>query len=365
MVPATFGSDGDLPTLVGIETIVPPFVYRQEVAGEFARQLFGGSAINVARLLPIFKHAEIDQRHFCMPAEWYGQEHSFSEKNRLYTEQAVALASAAVRRLCAQHQLTPQEIDHLFFVSTTGIATPSIDAHLVNTLSLRPSVRRSPLWGLGCAGGVAGLSRAADWLRAYPDKRAVVIALELCSLTFIRRDFSKSNFVATSLFGDGAAAALLVGDASPLDGLRGIRILASDAITWRDSLEVMGWEMNDHGLKVLFSKDIPTIVRESARPAIQQFLAGQGMTLDDVSDFLSHPGGAKVIAAYTEALDIPPHKTKYMWQVLRDYGNMSSATVLFVWHEYLKSADYKSGNHILATTLGPGFSSEMILGQCQ
>ncbi len=354
-----------MPTLVGIETIVPPFVYRQEVAGDFARQLFGGSAINVTRLLPVFKHAEIDQRHFCMPAEWYGQEHSFSEKNRLYTEHAVALSSTAVDRLCAKHQLAPQEIDHLFFVSTTGIATPSIDAHLVNTLSLRPSVRRSPLWGLGCAGGVAGISRAADWLKAYPEKRAVVIALELCSLTFIRRDFSKSNFVATSLFGDGAAAALLVGDACPLDYPRGVRILASDAITWRDSLEVMGWEINDNGLKVVFSKDIPTIVRESARPAIQQFLAAQGMKLDDISDFLSHPGGAKVIAAYTEALDIPPDKTKYMWQILRDYGNMSSATVLFVWHEYLKSADYKSGNHILATTLGPGFSSEMILGQCQ
>ncbi|MDZ7309448.1 MAG: type III polyketide synthase [candidate division KSB1 bacterium] len=353
-----------MPLLVGIETIVPPFVYRQEVAGDFARQLFGGSVLNVARLLPIFKHAEIEQRHFCMPAEWYGQDHRFSEKNRLYTEQAVALATEAVRRLCAQHRLAPEEIDHVFFVSSTGIATPSIDAHLVNTLPLRSSVRRSPLWGLGCAGGVAGLSRAADWLKAYPDRRAVVIALELCSLTFIRRDLSKSNFVATSLFADGAAAALLLGDACPHDQTPAIQILASNAITWRNSLEVMGWEMHDDGLKVLFSRDIPTIVRESARPAIEQFLAAQGMAVKDISAILSHPGGAKVIAAYAEALEIPPHKTKYMRQVLRDYGNMSSATVLFVWHEYLQSSDYKSGSHILATTLGPGFSTEMILGRC-
>lgn len=354
-----------MPSITGIETIVPENVYRQDFVSDFVQQLFGGSSLNVERLLPIFANTGIDKRHFCMPVEWYGKPHSLSEKNTLYTQHAIRLASEAVRKLCQQAQITPQDIDHLFFVSTTGLATPSIDAHLVNVLHLRPSVRRSPLWGLGCAGGVAGLARAADWLKAYPRKRAVVIALELCSLTFIRNDFSKSNFVATSLFGDGAAAALLAGDDCKPAGNRALRLDASHAITWRDTLEVMGWEVNDEGLKVLFSKDIPTIVRDCAKPSILQFLATCELTLADIAEFLSHPGGAKVIAAYAQALNLPPQKTSYMWKILREYGNMSSASVLFVLREYLTSSDYKSESRVLSTTLGPGFSTEMILGQCQ
>lgn len=354
-----------MPLIIGIETIVPNYVYRQDFASDFVQRLYGGSSMDIERLLPIFVNTGIDKRHFCMPAEWYGESHSFSEKNRLYTQHAIRLASDVVRNLCEQNRISPQEIDHLFFVSTTGLATPSIDAHLVNTLQLSSSVKRSPIWGLGCAGGIAGLARAADWLTAYPSKRAVVIALELCSLTFIRNDFSKSNFVATSLFGDGAAAALLVGDECDPTDKRAIRINASQAVTWRDTLGVMGWELNDEGLKVLFSKDIPMIVRDSAKPSILEFLAAHGLTLDDISDFLSHPGGAKVIDAYAQALGLPRHKTDFMWQILREYGNMSSATVLFVLHKYLTSSDYKSESRVLSTTLGPGFSSEMILGQCQ
>lgn len=354
-----------MPCIAGIATAVPPFCYDQAQARDFARTMFSASPLNVERLLPIFLNTAIVQRHFCMPAEWYRTNHSFHEKNRLYLQHALALAEKVLAALCEEQKLAPEEIDHLFFISTTGLATPSIDAHLFNRLRMKPGLRRTPIWGLGCAGGVSGLARATDWLKAYPAKKAAVIALELCSLTFIRNDLSKGNFVATSLFADGAAAALLVGDECKPARERGIEVLASDAITWPDSLDVMGWEIDAPGLKVLFSRDIPTIVLESARPSILNFLNEQKIALDDVAMFLSHPGGAKVIASYTEALALPEAKTKYMWSVLRNYGNMSSATVLFVLEEYLKSNDYRRGDLVLSTTLGPGFSSEMILGKCR
>lgn len=352
-----------MPRIAGIETLVPQYCYGQAEVREFARRMFDASPLNVERLLPIFLNTTIEQRFFCMPAEWYGANHSFHEKNRLYVEHARKLADQVVRNLCASCDLAPQEIDHLFFVSTTGISTPSLDAHLFNTLQLKPSVRRSPIWGLGCAGGVAGLARAVDWLKAYPAKKAVVVALELCSLTFIRNDISKGNFVATSLFADGAAAALLIGDKCGEVNARGFEVLASEAITWRDSLDVMGWDLAESGLQVLFSRDIPTIVLESARPSILQFLDEQKIALSDIANFLSHPGGAKVIAAYCEALGVPEEKTEHMRSVLRKYGNMSSATVLFVLQDYLQSQAYRRNDLILSTTLGPGFSSEMILGR--
>jgi alkylresorcinol/alkylpyrone synthase len=354
-----------LPRIVGIETAVPAYAYGQDQAREFTRQMFSGARLNVERLLPLFLNTAIENRHFCMPAEWYGANHSFAEKNRLYLEHAVALCAQAVRDVCERHRLAPRDLDHVFFVSTTGLATPTIDAHLFNLLSLKSSVRRTPIWGLGCAGGVAGLARAADWLKAYPTKTAAVVAVELCSLTFIRNDLTKGNFVALSLFADGAAAALLAGDDCDLPSDRSMSIRASDAVTWPDSLNVMGWDLQPDGLSVVFSRDIPTIVLESARPSILRFLGEQAVELEDIDAFLSHPGGAKVIAAYAQALGIPPAKTRFMQCVLSRYGNMSSATVLFVIDQYLRSADYRSGALALSTTLGPGFSSEMILAQCQ
>jgi alkylresorcinol/alkylpyrone synthase len=193
---------------------------------------------------------------------------------------------------------------------------------------------------------------------------ALVIAVELCSLTFIRDDYSKSNFVATSLFGDGAGAVLLGGDDCRIAAPRMLAVAASEAITWKESLEVMGWDLNPDGLKVLFSRDIPTIVYKLAKPAVLAFLSKQGQDFASLAAFLSHPGGAKVIRAYETALEIPPEKTRHMWNVLKKFGNMSSVTVFFVLSEFMKSADYQTGSKIFSSSLGPGFSSEMVLGAC-
>ncbi|MGH7595270.1 MAG: type III polyketide synthase [bacterium] len=353
-----------MPRIINIAPAVPNNRIDQKLAVDFVCNLFSNSPLDIERLLPVFMNTCIEERYSCATLEWFKKNHSFHEKNRLYVENAIALCEKAILSALRQTDIAPQRVGHIFFVSTTGVATPSIDAHLFNKIDFSSSIRRTPIWGLGCAGGISGIARAADWLKAYPDQIALVVTVELCTLTFIRNDLSKSNFIAASLFGDGAGAVLLCGDECPISADRTISIIASDAVTWKESLDVMGWEVNDDGLKVLFSKDIPSIVHKSAKPIIVDFLARNDLQLADISAFLSHPGGAKVIQAYQTALALPEEKTKYMWEVLQKFGNMSSATVLFVLDKFLKSDDYLPGKKLLSCSLGPGFSSEMILGVC-
>lgn len=349
--------------IVQICTAVPPHRIDQASASKTVTQLFRNSGLDIDRLLPIFLNTEIENRYISAPIEWYEHNHDFATKNALFLETAIALSEKAVAQVCDQANIAPDEIDHVFMISTTGIATPSIDAHLLNRLSFKSGIRRTPIWGLGCAGGVAGLSRAHDWLKAYPSKLALVISLELCSLTFISNDRTRSNFVATALFGDGCAAALLAGDQHPHRNGRAIRIEDTAAVTWPDSLDVMGWDINDAGLKVIFSQSIPKIVQASARPVMQDFLNAHSLCMSDIDYFLSHPGGAKVIAAYINALDLNERQVADMRCILRDFGNMSSVTVLFVLEHFMRSGQYHSGARILSAALGPGFSSEMLLAR--
>jgi alkylresorcinol/alkylpyrone synthase len=339
-------------------TAVPRHQISQQAAQKFCRVLFQESYPDIDRLLPIFSNAQVENRYFSIPEEWFKTDHTFAEKNRHYIETALELGTEAISSCLQKADLTPQDIDHLFFVSTTGLATPSIDARLINILKLRPDIRRTPIWGLGCAGGVAGLSRAYEYTVAFPHERAMVLALELCGLTFQRNDFSKSNLVATSLFGDGAAAILVSGEET---GDAGPRILASRSTLWYESLDVMGWEINDGGLKVLFSRDIPSIVRNLARPALVEFLAAHGLELHDLEHIIAHPGGAKVIEAYEQALSLTDGKMDQARAILRNFGNMSSPTVLFVLEDYLRAQTIRPDDYGLITALGPGFSAEMML----
>lgn len=350
-----------MPRIISIGTAVPPYKITQTEASQVVENLFDHSDLDVSRLLPIFNNTEINERYISAPIEWYKQDHDFATKNRLYTKTVLALCCKAVKKACQTAGIEPKEIDHVFFVSTTGISTPSIDAHLLNLLSFKTDIRRTPIWGLGCAGGVAGLSRAHDWLKAYKGKTALVIAVELCSLTFIRNDLSKNNFVATALFGDGCAAAVLVGDKHEAQISRALQIRDNAAITWRDSLGVMGWELDKPGFKVIFSQSIPTIVSNSSLQTITNFLEKNQMNIGNIDYFLSHPGGAKVIQAYKKTLQLEEPQIESMRVVLRKYGNMSSTTVFFVLKHFLDSSRYRGNSTLLSAALGPGFSSEMLL----
>ncbi|MGO9017545.1 MAG: type III polyketide synthase [Syntrophobacteraceae bacterium] len=354
-----------MPHIIDVGTAVPDFKVSQNEVRQFAGRIFRKASFEVDRLLRVFQNTRISERHFCFGGDWFETDKTFPEKNKVYLEHGIQLAERAVRDALARTNLSADQIGHIFFISSTGISTPSIDAHLFNRVSLNPSILRTPIWGLGCAGGVAGIIRAADWLRTYPDRLALVVALELCGLTFIRGDLSKSNFIASSLFADGCGAVLMAGDSFKGKWARRISVESSSSVTWPDTLDIMGWKIVEKGLKVVFSRSIPAVVASAARPAILDFLHRHDLGPADIAHFLAHPGGQKVIEAYRDALGIEEDKLDSMKQVLGKFGNMSSATVCFVLRHFLDSNRFRPGDLILSTALGPGFSSEAFLGRCE
>lgn len=355
------------PRLIALATAVPPHAIGQQEARRFAALLFERMlAQGAARLLEVFDHAEIETRYSCMPIEWFSRDHDFAEKNALYIERGLELTQTVAQRALERAGLVPRDVDHLVFVSSTGLATPSLDARLANRMGLRSDFHRTPIWGLGCAGGAAGLARARDFALADPRARVLLVALELCTLTFQRNDLSKRNLVAASLFGDGAAAAVIVGADAPApatDGARPLALLDSQSTLWPDTLDVMGWEVDGAGLHVVFSRDIPSIVREKVRPGLECFLARQGLGLGTVDHVVAHPGGAKVLRAYRETLGLGEQAFAHAHRVLREYGNMSSPTCLFVLECFRVAGDIGAGESAVLAALGPGFSAEYVLAR--
>jgi alkylresorcinol/alkylpyrone synthase len=335
------------PRLSAIATAVPKHVVRQADVIERTMRIFDRKRSDIERLMPVYANAGIDTRHSCVPIDWYEQEHSWAERNALYIEHAVPLLAEAASRCLAQTGRSFGDIDAMVTISTTGISTPSLDALLMERLPFRRNVMRLPVFGLGCAGGVLGLARAASLARAHPGARVLFLVVELCALTFRKMDQSKSNIIATALFGDGAAAALLDSESD------GPALSAWGEYTWPGSLDVMGWHITDDGLGVLFSRDIPTLVRTQFRTAADAFLNGHGLGVGDIDAFVCHPGGAKVIAALEEAFALPAGALDDAREILRQYGNMSAATVLFVLERMLNRARRR----YLMTALGPGFTA--------
>lgn len=341
------------PRLLALATAVPPFALDQSDVTIRAGHLFAErGAADLERLMPVFAHAGIERRYSCVPIDWYSEPHGWAERNGLYLEHAVRLLERAGRSALERAGLDATAIDAVVVVSTTGVATPSLDAVLIGRLGLRSDVRRLPIFGLGCAGGVIGLARAADLARAAPGTRILFLAVELCALSFRKNDISKSNVVATALFGDGAAAAVLGSDGE------GPALGASGEHTWPQSLGVMGWDVAEDGLKAIFSRDIPALVRRHMRDVVSEFLARHRLDLSDIDHFICHPGGAKVIVALEEAFRLPEGALAHARSVLRDYGNMSAVTALFVLERALAAGDR---GRMLMTALGPGFSAGMLL----
>jgi alkylresorcinol/alkylpyrone synthase len=349
--------------LVSVATAVPRYAVDQASARDLARVLFDEMlSRDDQRLLAVFDHAGIGARQACMPLEWFATSHSFEEKNALYVEHAVALGRQAASRALLRAGLHAGDVDHIVFVSSTGLAAPSVDARLVNAMGMRADVRRTPIWGLGCAGGAAGLAHARSFALAAPGSHVLLVALELCTLTFQRNDLSKRNLVATSLFGDGAAAAVVTTDAGgSRNGMRHLVLEDSIGTFWHDTMDVMGWEIDGDGLHVVFARDIPTIVHERVKPGLEQFLARHDLTLGTLDHLVAHPGGMKVLAAYEKALGLPATALDRAREVLRDHGNMSSPTCLFVLERALAEQDIGEGQSAILSALGPGFCAEYVL----
>ncbi|MBT2581392.1 3-oxoacyl-[acyl-carrier-protein] synthase III C-terminal domain-containing protein [Planococcus sp. ISL-109] len=346
-----------MPMIRTVVTENAPYRVNQRDLVGVVRNLFGGEYEDIERLLKVFGNGQIDSRYFAAPLDWFEKDRTLEEKNNLYIEEAVRMGSRAVQKCLAEAEVDATEIDAIIFISSSGLSTPTIDARIMNELNMPPNIKRMPLWGLGCAGGAAGLSRADDYCRAYPGANVLVLCLELCSLTFVRGDKSKSNLIGTSLFSDGAACVLVAGDKAADDD--GFRIHANRSALMPQSEDVMGWDVRDAGLHVVFSRSIPSIIEKWLKPNVNEFLAALGKSTDDIQHFIAHPGGKKVLTAYEKSLEMPASQTAISRQVLSEYGNMSSPTVLYVLKEFM-DRPMKTGEEALLTALGPGFSSEML-----
>ncbi|WP_040208434.1 type III polyketide synthase [Neobacillus jeddahensis] len=358
-----------MPAIISVSEAIPPFEISQDHVSAFAKELFTDSFKDIERLLKAFQNGKIQKRHFVKNMEWFKVDHSFEEKNKAYIEAAVMLGKEAIVK-CLHNAsflkvpISYNEIDAIFFISTTGISTPSIDARIMNELAFNPHTKRVPIWGLGCAGGAAGLSRAYEYCLAFPKAKVIVLSVELCSLTFQRNDLSKSNLIGTSLFADGVACALICGDDSGRENFSrkatSPSILATQSTLMENSLDVMGWEIRNSGLFVIFSRDIPHIIEGWLKPNVLSFLAKHQIELDQINHFIAHPGGKKVLDAYVKSLGIPSSMNEVSLEVLQQYGNMSSATIFYVLRRYLEM-EIPENALGLGTALGPGFSSELLL----
>jgi alkylresorcinol/alkylpyrone synthase len=336
---------------------LPPHRVGQEEAKVFARGMFSRRHGDFERLLPIFDNVHVENRYFCVPVEWFERDHTFPEKNALYVEHALDLSEKAARRAMDRVGAEPKDIGAVFFVSTTGFSTPSLDSKLIFRLGLSEHTRRVPIWGLGCSAGASGIARAAEHARLYPDQIVLLVAVELSGLTFQRGDRSKSNLISTSLFADGAAAVLLGGSTGP-------EVLGSYSTTWPDTEDVMGWDLVETGLKVQLSKSVPTIVREKFRDNLQEACDHLGLDFEEIRHFVLHPGGSKVLDAFEDVLGLKPGGLTTSRDVLRDCGNMSSVTVLFILERFLEGREFASGDLGVLSAMGPGFSAEHVFFRC-
>jgi len=319
---------------------------------------WGDRFSKTSRLEQLHRNVLVDGRHLALSIDDYDRVRSFTDRNDAYIRCAVDLGAQAIRDSLARLNLPAQAIDHIFFVSVTGLAVPSIDARLVNRLELRSDIKRTPIFGLGCVAGAAGIARAADYLKAYPGHVAVLLSVELCSLTLQLDDLSVRNLIASGLFGDGAAAVLLAGNDT---GVAGPRIVDSCSVFHPNTEDAMGWTITDQGFRIILSGEVPNIARR-IRGDVDRFLGLHGLTVADIGRFICHPGGPKVLQALAEALGVDDDAFAITWDSLRRLGNLSSASVLMVLEETLRR-ETAPGTHGLMLAMGPGFCSELVLLQ--
>lgn len=334
------------PRLRALETAVPLYVLDQKDVAVRAANLFRGRK-DIDRLMPVFENTGIERRYSCVPIDWYSEPHGWKDRNELYIVHSLDLFERIADACLKTAGLDRHDIGAIVTVSTTGIATPSLDALLVERLGLRRDIVRLPIFGLGCAGSVLGMARAATLAKAMPGTNVLFLVVELCALTFRKDDVGKSNIVATALFGDGAAGAILSTDGD------GAEIGATGEYTWPNSLDIMGWEIEEDGLKARFATSIPGLVAGDFRKIANDFARKNDIDLKDIDAFACHPGGAKVLDALEDSLSLQRGALEDSRAVLRDYGNMSAATAMFV----LKRMEARNKRERrLMTALGPGFS---------
>jgi alkylresorcinol/alkylpyrone synthase len=345
-------------TIAATATALPD----HEITRDDVKRYFGSTfAIDERRLnamMAIVDNAQVRRRFFIHPVDYIIEPRPLGTVTREFQEHSVALGSRVVESCLRASGLSAPDVDLLITTSCTGFMIPSLDAHLMNRLGFRSDVRRLPITELGCAAGAAALGRCADFLRAYPDKTALVVAVELPSLTFQRRDLSQANLISTILFGDGAAAAIVTGRPA-----RGPKILEVASHLLPDTIDAMGFDLQGDGFHIVLSKEVPQLIRSQIKQILCATLARRGLSTSDIAAFVLHPGGRALLQAIEEELGLTEDDTKPSWTVLRERGNQSSASVLFVLDEWLRTRQVPAGAYGMLAAFGPGFSAETALLQ--
>jgi alkylresorcinol/alkylpyrone synthase len=344
--------------IVSAASAVPEHYYPQQVLGS-ALKMYWGDRIQNPRLVELL-HANVgvDGRYLSLPMEEYPGLETWGQANDVWIRTAEELGNQAICHALTRAGLGTRDIGALFFVSITGISSPSIDARLIDRMGLSPNIRRVPIFGLGCVGGAAGIARAADYVKAYPDQVAVLLSVELCSLTWQRDDLSMANLISCALFGDGAAAVLIAGSERDLPGPK---IVDTRSTFYPNTSDVMGWSVSEKGFGIVLSPEVPDVVREHLGHDADAFLAEHDLTRADIGCWILHTGGPKVLEAAEAALGLQPKELTVSWDCLRKTGNLSSASVLFVLEEIMSNQRPEPGTWSVLAAMGPGFCSELVL----
>lgn len=330
---------------------------QQEIVGAI-KEYWGESFEKASLLERLHYRTGVEGRYFSCPLEDYRGLDTWGKANDVWIKVSEELGEQAIDCALKLAGFTRDRINALFFVSVTGVSSPSIDARLVNRMGLSRNIKRNPIFGLGCVAGAAGLARAADYVRAYPDQVAALLSVELCSLTWQRDDLSVANLISSGLFGDGAAAVLVAGEKVAASGPR---IVASHQVFYPNTHDVMGWRISEKGFTIVLSPDVPAVVRDNLGRDVDEFLAQQGLTRADIGSWVMHTGGPKVLEATADALNLRNGELDASWEALRRVGNLSSGSVLIVLDEVMKHRRPAPGTRSILAAMGPGFCAEMLL----
>jgi alkylresorcinol/alkylpyrone synthase len=355
--------------IASVATVYPPYRYSQADISDALKKMYG-SNIEEPRLIDkIHGSCGVDFRHLMFPIDSLGSYSGFEQSNDAWIEGTLDLGQKAIQAALDRAGLTPSDISAIFFASTTGIATPSIDARLTNIMNFPANIKRTPIFGLGCVAGAAGIARAADYVRAYPKQYAILLSVELCSLTWQTNDYSMANLVACGLFGDGAAAVVLAGEETP-HAQRPTsvespcpRVLDTRSTLYPNTEHLVGWKFKDSGFNVVLSSEIPKLVSTYLRSNVDEFLGDNDISLQEICSFIFHSGGPKVLEAMETSLDLPKGALASARESLREVGNLSSASVLSVMEEFLHKRPEDPGAYSMLAAMGPAFCSELVLLQ--
>ena len=357
LAPSTNGNSSHS-TIIATATALPEFTITRDDVKYYMGRVFDIPERKLEAMMSIVDNAQVHKRHAIFPIEYTVEPRALEKTNQEYMEHAIKLGREAAEKCLERAGVNADEVDLIITVSCTGFMIPSLDAHLINLMGFRSDIRRMPFTELGCAAGAMALGRAADFLKAYPGGNALIVSVELPSLTFQRKDISQANLISSILFGDGAAAVLVSGN-----GGSGPRILVSETYTFPDSLGAMGFDLRDTGFHILLAKDVPEMIGSKIKGLMDGFLERHGLVQKDIKGWILHPGGARLLGNVEIALGLTKCQTQPSWDILGNVGNLSSATILFILQEWLEKRPLNPGDIALAAAFGPGFSAEFLLLQ--